>query len=221
MKIVIASSKQWFKVSDGLKINNKILFIKKKSDLTFQNLKKFDPQLVFFPHWSWKVPTKIHNNFCCIVFHTAPLPFGKGGSPIQNLIIRGYRNSPVCALRMVEGLDSGPIYIKKDLSLNGSLTEILARLNLIINELIIELINFLPPPIKQKGQGTYFKRLDSNDNLIPQNISLEEVFDRIRMLDDPSYPKSFIKYGDFIIEFSEAELVDDKLICKAKIKFQR
>ena len=49
-----------------------------------------------------------------IVFHTAPLPYGRGGSPIQNLIVRGHISpAPVCALKMVSGLDEGPIYDKQ------------------------------------------------------------------------------------------------------------
>ena len=42
-------------------------------------------------------------------------------------------------------------------------------------------------------------------------------YDRIRMIDDPTYPNSFIRYGDYIIEFNKAELVDGTINCKAHI----
>ena len=218
MKVVIACSKSWFIPSNYLKKNHQILFIKEKKELTTENIKKFNPNLVFFPHWSWKVSNEIHQEYKCILFHTAPLPFGRGGSPIQNLILNGFKESPVCALKMVEELDSGPIYSKRYISLEGSLSSIFKRLNIIVNDLIEELIVFLPEPINQKGNNYYFKRLNLDDNKIPDKGSLKEFYDRVRMIDDANYPNSFIRYGDYIIEFNKAELVDGKIICKAHIR---
>ena len=219
MKIVIASSKSWFVISNYLKTNHQIFFITEKNELTIANIKKINPNLIFFPHWSWKVPSEIHKEFKCILFHTAPLPYGRGGSPIQNLILLGYKKSPVCALRMVEELDSGPIYSKKELSLEGSLSIIFKRMNVIVNDLIKELVEFLPEPTIQKGNHFYFRRLNEEDNKIPHKGSLENFYDRIRMIDDSSYPNPFIEYGDYIIEFNKAELSDGKITCVAKIKF--
>ena len=156
MKIVIASSNPWFKINEQLNKNNEILFIKNKSDLNLEKITKFNPSLIFFTHWSWMVPNQILLKYKCILFHTAPLPFGKGGSPIQNLILLGYKNSPVCAIKMTEKLDSGPIYGEKNLSLEGPLSLIFKNLNLIVNDFISELIINLPEPIPQEGEAFIF-----------------------------------------------------------------
>lgn len=219
MKIIIASSKPWFVISDYLKKNNHILFIKEKSELTIENINKFNPSLIFFPHWNWQVPNEIHTKYKCILFHIAPLPYGRGGSPIQNLILRGYKKSPVCALKMVEELDSGPIYAKREISLEGPLSIIFKRLNIIVNDLIEELIKFLPDPKIQQGTQLSFRRLNKDDNQIPKKGSLENFYDRVRMLDDSSYPNPFINYGDYIIEFNNVKFDDGEIICEAKIKF--
>ncbi len=219
MKIIIASSKSWFVISNYLKKNHQVLFINEKNDLTIEKIKKFNPNFIFFPHWSWKVPIEIHEKYKCVLFHTAPLPFGRGGSPIQNLILLGYKKSPVCALKMVEELDSGPIYCKKEISLEGSLSKIFKRLNTVVNDLIKELIEFLPEPIIQKGNGSYFRRLNKEDNQIPEKGSIEAFYDRIRMLDDESYPNPFIKYGDYIVEFNKPKFDNGGIICEAQIKF--
>tara|TARA_Y100000589_G_scaffold229683_1_gene217096 strand:- start:1419 stop:2084 length:666 start_codon:yes stop_codon:yes gene_type:complete len=221
MKIIIASSKPWFVPSDYLKENNQILFIKNKSDLNIENIKEFNPSLIFFPHWSWKVSKEIYDKYKCILFHTAPLPFGRGGSPIQNLILLGYSKSPVCALKMVEGLDCGPIYSKKDLILEGSLSKILKRLNQVVNDLIEDLIRSLPEPVMQDGEVYNFTRLSEEDNQISERGSLQDFFDRVRMLDDSSYPNSFIKYGDYIIEFNKVKFADGKIICEAQINIDK
>lgn len=220
MKIVIACSKSWFGISNYLKNNHQISLITNKNELTLENIKKINPNLIFFPHWSWKVPSEIHQKYKCILFHTAPLPFGRGGSPIQNLILLGYKKSPVCALKMVEELDSGPIYTQREISLEGPLSNIFKRLNIVVNDLIKELIELLPEPIIQKGNESYFRRLNEDDNKIPYTGSLEEFYDRVRMLDDSSYPNPFLEYGDYIIEFNKAEFDNGKLTCVAYIRLQ-
>lgn len=220
MKIVIACSKSWFGISNYLKNNHQISLITDKNELTLENIKKINPNLIFFPHWSWKVQSEIHQKYKCILFHTAPLPFGRGGSPIQNLILLGYKKSPVCALKMVEELDSGPIYTQREISLEGSLSNIFERLNIVVNDLIKELIELLPEPIIQKGKNSYFRRLNEDDNKIPHIGSLEEFYDRVRMLDHSSYPNPFLEYGDYIIEFNKAEFDNGKLTCVAHIRFK-
>ena len=218
MKIVIANSKSWFKISSKLKKENEILYFKNPKELKFSVIEKFNPDLIFFPHWNWIVSEEIHNTFKCIVFHTSPLPFGRGGSPIQNLILFGYEYSPVCALKMTSGIDSGPVYMKKNLSLEGSLKEIFKKLNLIINELIGELINNLPEPIPQNGEGFIFKRLNEKDNLILSDESIKKVYDKIRMVDEETYPNAYIDYGDLRVEFTDAKLLNGNVSCKAIIK---
>ena len=79
------------------------------------------------PHWSYIIPKDIFNLFNCVVFHMTDLPFGRGGSPLQNLIIRGYEKTKISALKVTNGIDSGPIYLKKPLSLDGTAYEIMIR----------------------------------------------------------------------------------------------
>ena len=69
----------------------------------------------------------------CIGFHTAPLPYGRGGSPIQNLIIRNFKIAPVCAIKMTNKFDAGPIFLKEKVSLSGNLDAIFNRISLINN----------------------------------------------------------------------------------------
>ena len=136
MRIVIASSKKWFKLEQEIKENNEVTFIENKDQLTFKKLANISPDFIFFPHWNWVVPEPVFKRFRCILFHTAPLPYGRGGSPIQNLIIRGFKEAPVCALKMGSVLDAGDIYAHYNISLKGSLTKIFERMNIVVNNLI-------------------------------------------------------------------------------------
>ena len=152
-----------------------------------------------------------------MVFHTAPLPYGRGGSPIQNLIKRGHTSSPVCALSMSDEIDSGPIYDQLDISLEGNLSEIFKRLNKAINLLIDRLIEDLPEPKEQDGEIKVFKRLSHKDNEISIDASFEEFYNKIRMLDDDSYPNAYLKLENTIIEFSKINKVSNEIFCKVRI----
>ena len=71
-KSVYKKSKNWYLVTDSKK-------------LTITYVKSIKPKYIFFPHWSNKVNSKIINNYECVCFHETNVPYGRGGSPIQNL----------------------------------------------------------------------------------------------------------------------------------------
>ena len=119
---------------------------------------------------------------------------------------------------MVDELDAGPIYSKREISLDGSLEQIFIRINISINEIIFDIINKSIEPQEQVGKVYKFKRLKDEDNKIPADIELDQIYDRVRMLDHPSYPGAYIKYGDLKLELSNAELSDSELTVKCKIK---
>lgn len=218
MRILICNSKKWFQLNNKIKQKNvEVLVITNKQMLSCDNVKKFNPDYIFFVHWNWIVKSTIYNNYNCILFHTAPLPYGRGGSPIQNLILKGFERAPVCALKMIKKLDAGPIYFKKSISLKGSLSSIFNRLNKAVNCLIYKIITTNKIPKEQKGTSYYFKRLNLEDNRLPLNIGLKEVYDRVRMLDDADYPKAFIEYGDIKLEFYNAKFDNGNIKIKCKV----
>lgn len=115
--IVLLSEKSW---------NNKLvkhlqsqfqdynwLAISNKKDFTLENLELISPKIIFIPHWSYIIPENIFSNYTCVVFHMTDLPYGRGGSPLQNLIVREHEVTKISALKVVQELDAGPIYLKE------------------------------------------------------------------------------------------------------------
>lgn len=217
-KIVIACSKKWFlknsQIRKFIKKKN-IYLITKKQELNLKILKKISPQFIFFPHWSYRVKESIFKKFTCICFHTAPLPFGRGGSPIQNMIKLGFSSSKVCALKMERELDAGPIYLKEKISLNGNLCEILSKISEKILIMMKKILDKKINPKKQVGKVVKFKRIKNNS--INFKLNIKRIFDQIRMLDDPCYPNSYIKLGNYKIEFFKAEMNKNNIKANAKI----
>ena len=129
MKYVICAYRNYgIELYDNLKKKFDFTLIRSKKDLTYNSIQKINPSIIFFPDWSWKVPEKIVKNFKCVCFHEAPLPKFRGGSPLQNQIIRGKIKTKTTAFIMNEEIDAGNIILQKDLSLKGSIQDIYSRM---------------------------------------------------------------------------------------------
>ena len=186
-------------------------------ELSLEMVREISPRYIFFPHWSWKVDQAILAASDCVCFHETDLPFGRGGSPIQNLISRGYQNTQISALKMGEGIDEGPIYLKKPLSLEGSAEEIFGRSALLVADMIAEIIQGNLTPKEQEGEATLFKRRQPEQSEITSALdSPQKLYDHIRMLDAPGYPKAFLPCGEMKMQFTQGRLLDGKL--KAEIE---
>ena len=130
----------------------------------------------------------------------------------------GFKETPVCAVKMTDDLDAGPIYASSDISLAGTLNSIFSRIKGAVNDLIIEIVEKDPLPSDQLGKPHVFKRLTSAENEIPVGLKLEQIYDRIRMVDHADYPNAFIIYGDIKIELTKARLAADSMEVKCVIK---
>jgi len=223
MKIVIATIKSW-NIKNAKRLqqlyDNKVEFIliTDKSQLTYEKLKEINPKYIFFPHWSWIIPKEIYENFTCIVFHMTDLPFGRGGSPLQNLIVRGIQETKISAIKVDGGIDTGDVYMKKDLNLNGTAEEIFMRgSKIIFNEMIPQMIENEIIPQKQQGEVVEFKRRKPEQSEIKSDLSLEQIYDYIRMLDGEGYPRAFIRFGPYTLKFSRASLKEGKIIADVEI----
>lgn len=206
---LVLSEKSWHK---SLFQNLKALFceyewhlITSKDNFDLNTINKLNPIKIFIPHWSYIIPKEIFHEYDCIVFHMTDLPFGRGGSPLQNLIERGATETKISALKVEEGIDTGPIYLKKNLSLEGTATEIFERSSAIIEKMIVEILENDLKPVRQQGKPVIFKRRKPAESNISKLDSLEKVYDYIRMLDCQGYPNAFIETEFLKFEFSEAK----------------
>ena len=193
-------------------------FISSADDLTYYYVANLQPRYIFFLHWSWKVPNDLISDYECVCFHMTDVPYGRGGSPLQNLIVRGHRNTRLSALRMVEDFDAGPVYMKSDLSLEGSSAEeIYIRASDLSGQMIATITANEPIPQVQEGDPTIFRRRKLEQSLIPDLADLQSTHDFIRMLDADGYPNAYIQYGGFRYEFSRAALYDGRIVADVTI----
>lgn len=218
---VIATCKEWnewiLSELQNCFTDDSFYLITNKDDLNHDQLIKINPTYVFIPHWSYIIKPDVYKNFECIIFHMTDLPYGRGGSPLQNLIVRNHENTKISAIKCIDELDAGNVYLKKDLSLNGSAQEIFQRSSSIICDMIKEIILTKPTPQKQIGEIVKFNRRKPEDGDIANLDNINKIYDYIRMLDADTYPKAFLMKNNIKLEFYNALQQDDHIECNVKL----
>ena len=132
---------------------------------------------MFFPHWSWIIPAAIHSAYECVIFHMSDVPYGRGGSPLQNLVVRGVQETRLSAIRCSDVLDGGPVYLKKPLSLQGSAEEIFVRAAHLMEGMVAEIVVGRITPAAQVGEPVVFARRRPQDGDIAGLSDLGRVHD--------------------------------------------
>lgn len=227
MRIIIATVKSWNieraqalqKQYEGV---HDIVIYTTKEELAEDNVRDFNPDYILLPHWSYLIPNAITDNWECVVFHMTDLPYGRGGSPLQNLIVRGHKETKISAIKVTEKLDGGPVYMKRPLSLEGSAQEIFVRCSdIIFHEMIPMFLTEKLTPMPQEGEPVIFKRRKPEDGEITSDMDLNKIYDYIRMLDAEGYPRAYMEFGDYKMEFEAAELSPDGQELSARVVFKK
>lgn len=218
---IIASCKSWHRsVFDDLSSHKEGQWIWVAApDELFRSVKEASGlRYIFFLHWNWHVPVEIWSHCECVCFHMTDVPYGRGGSPLQNLIAAGLDRTKLSALRMVDEMDAGPVYVKREMPLDGRAEEIYIRAGRLSFEIILWMISNEPVAVPQHGEVVSFKRRKPEQSVLPQEGGLHLVYDHIRMLDAPTYPLAFVEYGNFRLEFSNAQFLENEVSARVVIR---
>jgi methionyl-tRNA formyltransferase len=93
----------------------------------------------------------------CVNVHASLLPRWRGAAPIQRAILAGDGTSGVTIMRMDEGLDTGPMLLKRELIIEGKnagqITEELAHLGA---QALLEWLAAPSPPVVQPESGATY-----------------------------------------------------------------
>lgn len=217
MKLLIANSNpihenrlQHFAAAVGARI------VRTPKELEEQALSEaFD--YIFFPHWSHIIPASIYESRECVLFHMTDLPYGRGGSPLQNLVVRGHQDTQLTALRVSAGLDTGPIYLQQPLSLLGTAREIFLRAGELMLVMMRQIMATRPEPRPQEGEPTVFRRRKPADGDLAGLEELSQVYDYIRMLDADGYPAAFVATEHLRFELFRASLHPEHIVADVRI----
>jgi methionyl-tRNA formyltransferase len=118
----------------------------------------------------------------CVNVHASLLPRWRGAAPIQRAILAGDEVTGVTIMRMEEGLDTGPMLLKRETRIDhkdaGQLTEELGQLS------AAALMEWLAHPgaaIEQPDEGvTYASKIDKAEARIDWSRSAADIERQIR-----------------------------------------
>ena len=220
--LLLLSSRPWNSaLADRLsrQLNRSVESIAEPAKLTSEAVAEINPQWIFVPHWSHLIPESIWGSWPTVIFHMTDLPYGRGGSPLQNLIQRGHRSTMLTALRCGAGLDTGDVYVKQPLSLHGSAEEIFLRADDVIEQIIEKNVREEPVATPQDGEQVLFSRrtpAQSNLASCPEG-DLNSWCDQIRILDAEGYPHAFLEAHGMRLEFRRVSQRSDGLHTDVRI----
>lgn len=126
--------------------------------------------------------------FGCLNIHASLLPRWRGASPIQRAIQNGDPESGVTIMQMDEGLDTGPMLLKRAVSIHAtttasSLHDELSALGSAMIEDVLEGLyegHFFHPELQDNSLATYAGLLNKEDGRIDWNRSADEIDRHIR-----------------------------------------
>jgi methionyl-tRNA formyltransferase len=173
--------------------------------------RRFD--VIILAGWSWIIPKPIVESVEIVGIHPSDLPNYAGGSPIQNQIIDGVRDSAVTLFRLTPALDVGPIVYKEPISLEGHLSQVLREIE---RASVVVLRRYLTNWPNNPNQTQPSERARARRRLTPAasrltaeqiaTLNCRQLWDFIRCREDP-YPNAFFEdeTGRWVIRWVEFE----------------
>ena len=123
----------------------------------------------------------------CLNIHASLLPRYRGAAPINWAIVRGEKESGITIMQMDEGLDTGPMLLKKKtliapLETAGELHDRLAEMGaeLIVDVMRLIHLDSLNPIAQDDEKSTYAPMLSKSDGRIDWGLSARDLANRIR-----------------------------------------
>ena len=158
------------------------------------NLKDFietlNPEIVITIAYGQLIPEELLNlpKHGWINVHFSSLPRWRGAAPVQWAILSADKESGVTIFKLDKGMDTGPVYLSKSVSIEPNETTelLLTRLSHIGADLAIQslvVIQHGSEPVAQLNSGvTLAPKITKNDGKINWHENTSEIFNRFRAL---------------------------------------
>jgi len=175
--------------------------------------KQIDSDITVVAAYGLIIPDSIlnHNKFGCVNIHPSDLPRWRGAAPIQRAMMAGDNTTAVCIMKMDNGIDTGPIYARKELILDKTknihqLTEEYSELGLLmlLNILDCIIVNNYKLQIQSDIGATYAGKILSGEEKIDFSQSAHCIHGKIMALT----PNAYFIHEDSHIRAVESILTD-------------
>jgi len=193
---IVTSSNSWFipysqKLKEELEAMN-------YSVTLYQNHKNIQEktEIVFLLSYFSIVENKfLEKHPHTFVVHESDLPKGKGWAPLFWQILDGKKNIPVTLIEASEKVDSGKIYLKDTINLNGyelhdEIRELQAKVTCSMCIRLVEEHEHIIP-VEQTGEETFYQKRTPADSQLSINKSISDQFNLLRIVSNKEFPAFF------------------------------
>ena len=152
----------------------------------------------------------------CVNIHTSLLPRWRGAAPIQHAILAGDKETGVTIIQMDEGLDTGPMLLKKTCAIklddtSETLHQHLAELGA---KAILETLSNLAngsaiPEAQDNASSTYAKKISKEEARLDWNDCATELQQKVRAFNP--WPVAYIAIEDKNIRVWEATVLEKEV----------
>jgi len=157
---------------------------------------------IFFYGWSWLVPAKIFNSFLCLTLHPGLLPNDRGGSPIQNQILKNKKWTYANLIELGPDLDKGDIFDREKIILDGDANDVWQRMTsagvLITRRFLKKMAANEISRIAQPPGGNFYYRVTSKEAVLkPTEQSALEMHNIVRAHNEND-PNGYVSNANII-----------------------
>ena len=153
-------------------------------------IKTLNPEIVITIAYGQIIPEELLNlpKHGWINVHFSSLPRWRGAAPVQWAILSADKESGVTIFKLDKGMDTGPVYLSKSVSIEPDETTdlLLTRLSSIGADLAIQSLAIIQDgiePVAQLNSGvTLAPKLNKNDGRIDWHSDTGDIFNRYRAL---------------------------------------
>src|SRR5439155_18465195 len=147
----------------------------------------------------------------CINVHASLLPRWRGAAPIQRAILAGDEVSGVTIMKMDEGLDTGPMLLRRELDIHsknaGQVTDELAILG--ARALMTWLDEPTPPEPQPIAGATYANKIDKAETRIDWTHAAQEIERQVRAFAPAPAPGAWLEANGERIKLLEAAIAHE------------
>lgn len=156
-----------------------------RDETAIDALTEFSPDVLIVAAYGLLLPQQVLDlpTFGCLNVHASLLPRWRGAAPIERAVMAGDETTGVSIMQMEKGLDTGPVYAMKSITIAecadvGALEKQLARRG---GDLMVDVLQQLrhnpdlrPTPQPKLG-ACYANKLSAPDRLIDWHCSAEQI----------------------------------------------
>jgi methionyl-tRNA formyltransferase len=155
-----------------------------KDEAEQEKLKNLNADVMIVAAYGMLLPAAVLNipRLGCVNIHPSLLPRWRGAAPIQRTIFAGDKTSGVTIMQMDEGLDTGPMLLQREytLDLEETTKTLHDKLATLGAELLIETLHLLAdnqikPEVQDNQKTTYANKITKEEALIDWSQPAQEI----------------------------------------------